>query len=73
MLSEMYKLKLQDIEKMDTRELATEVLNKKYKEVLGMVHDVYRKHGELARLVHKTESKIQELENKDWLDKTYSK
>ena len=64
MLSEMYKLRLQEIENMDTRELkdlATEALNKEYKEVLGMVHDIYRKHEELARLVHKTESKIQEL------------
>ena len=69
MLSEIYELKLQEIENIVTRELkglATETLNKKYKEVLGMVHDVYRRHGELARLVHKTESKIQELKSEDW-------
>ena len=68
MLSEIYKLKLQEIEDMDTiecKDLATETLNKKYKEVHGMVYDVYRKHEELAHLVRKTENKIQELENDD--------
>jgi len=69
MLDEMYRIKLQDIENMDPgefKDLAKDVLDKKYKEILGMIHSVYRKHEKLARLVHKTENKMRELNNEDW-------
>ncbi|CAG8445420.1 15013_t:CDS:2 [Funneliformis caledonium] len=69
MLDEMYKIKLKDIDDMDSdesKDLAKEVLNKKYKEILEMIRNVYMKHEEIVRLIHKTENKILEFNNEDW-------
>ncbi|CAI2167280.1 5112_t:CDS:2 [Funneliformis geosporum] len=68
MLNEMYKIKLQGIDNMDSgnsKDLAKEVLNKKYEDILGMVHNVYMKHEEIVRLIHKIENKIQDFNKED--------